>query len=46
MKYEKPELVAVADAACAIQGSKGGSSADSVIQGSPVHTSNAYEADE
>jgi hypothetical protein len=46
MKYEKPELVAVVEATSAIHGSKGSPNADSVVQGSPIHTTNAYEADE
>lgn len=46
MNYQKPQLIVLSDAVYAIQGVKNGSAADSVIQGSPVHTTNAYDVDE
>jgi hypothetical protein len=46
MKYEKPEITLVADAATLIQGQKSSGLADSGQPQNPVHTPAAYESDE
>lgn len=46
MKYTKPEIVALAKAAAAIQGAKTGQRQDSVNIHLPMQTAAAYEADE
>jgi hypothetical protein len=46
MKYEKPEITLVANAAVLIQGQKSSGPADSGQPQNPVHTPAAYESDE
>jgi len=46
MKYEKPQITLVADAATMIQGVKSSGPADSGQPQNPVHTPCAYESDE
>jgi hypothetical protein len=46
MKYEKAEIVLVANAAQVIQGPKSVGPKDTQQPGNPIHTPAAYESDE
>ncbi len=46
MEYQKPEITLLADAAAAIQGTKGVGMVDIVNPQSPLHSISAYESDE
>jgi hypothetical protein len=46
MRYEKPEITLVANAAALIQGQNSSGPADSAQPQNPVHTPAAYESDE
>lgn len=46
MEYQKPEITLLADAAAAIQGTKGIGMVDNVDPQSPLHSIAAYQSDE